>query len=127
MPLEKKRPRICPGYHPIADRADALGDNAIGSPLDSAAAGGTTPELLPICRRANAAAAHITGAEAGESPTAEPEGDVGTDPSPMAGMLSREALGAWVGNTPGGVSGWRPGIGDNCVCLMISVMRGCLR
>ena len=36
-------------------------------------------------------------------------------------------LGAWVGNTPGGVSGWWAGIGDNCVCLMISVMRGCFR
>ena len=105
MPLEEKRPRICPGYHPVGDPADALGDNAIGSPLDSAAAGGTTPELLPICRRATAAAAHITGAEAGESPPAEPEGDVGTDPSPMAGMLSREALDrrcrlAWVPERP---------------------------
>ncbi len=48
-------------------------------------------------------------------------------PQLPARLGRRRTLGAWVGNTRGGVSGWRPGIGDNCVCLMISVMRGCSR
>ena len=75
----------------MEDRADSLGDNAIGSPLDSAAAGGTTTGPLSIWRRATAAAAHMAGVDAGESPSGEPDGDVGTGLSPVAAMASREA------------------------------------